>query len=74
MVMKVNEQEYLPWVDIAMMSIYVHDYNSLVFSESLSFDSIPGAVAVLKIAKVGKSVVVVIEVLVNIHSSWRALR
>ncbi|CAD5210389.1 unnamed protein product [Bursaphelenchus okinawaensis] len=49
--MKVNQDEYLPWLDIAMMSIYVHAYDTLVFVESLSFDAIPGGFTALKVSK-----------------------
>ncbi|CAD5215095.1 unnamed protein product [Bursaphelenchus xylophilus] len=51
MLTKVNEQEYIPWLDIAMMSVYVHPFNTLVFAESLSFDAIPGAISVLRVSK-----------------------
>uniref|UniRef100_A0A914W9W7 EGF-like domain-containing protein n=1 Tax=Plectus sambesii TaxID=2011161 RepID=A0A914W9W7_9BILA len=41
--LKVDQEEYLPWVDTSAMMIFVHNQSEGIFGESVRYNAIPGA-------------------------------
>ncbi|KAI6221564.1 EGF-like domain protein [Aphelenchoides besseyi] len=50
MLVNIQQSEYIDWIDLATLNIYVHPFNQPVFAESLSYDVMPGAVSGLRVA------------------------
>ncbi|KAI6179095.1 hypothetical protein M3Y98_00573500 [Aphelenchoides besseyi] len=50
MLVNLQQSEYIDWIDLGTLNIYVHPFNQPVFAESLSYDVMPGALSNLRVA------------------------
>lgn len=50
--LKVDKDEYLPWVDTEAMMIFVHNQSEGIFGESVRYNAIPGARTSLSVRQV----------------------
>ncbi|KAI6238021.1 hypothetical protein M3Y99_00729000 [Aphelenchoides fujianensis] len=50
MLVQLKQTEYIEWVDLATMNVFIHPFNQPVFAESLSFDVMPDSVSNFRVA------------------------